>query len=221
MHGIGSYTAERASALSGVPKSTVYYWAREHILVPTVQDEQPKLWSYADLMALRIIAWLRQPKADDDGHTIPRSSMPSIRSALGRLSALDLSVWSRDGSRIVVDRSGELYTVEDGSDLVVGVDGQAASTELLDVLRPFPGGSSVLGPDLVRPRPHLRIIPGRLGGSPHIERSRVETRAIFALHESGFPTDRIAAMYPQIAVDGLGEAIDLEVQLQRNIAEAA
>lgn len=51
----GAYTAERAAALSGVPKSTVHNWARQDILVPSVSAERVKLWSYGDLMALRTI----------------------------------------------------------------------------------------------------------------------------------------------------------------------
>ncbi|HZO49924.1 MAG TPA: MerR family transcriptional regulator [Gaiellaceae bacterium] len=51
----GAYTADRASALSGVPKSTLHYWARIEILVPRISPERIKLWSYPDLMALRTI----------------------------------------------------------------------------------------------------------------------------------------------------------------------
>jgi len=46
----GCYEAPRAAALSGVPVSTVYYWARTRVVVPTVSPERKKLWSYADLM---------------------------------------------------------------------------------------------------------------------------------------------------------------------------
>ena len=41
----GAYPADRAVALSGVPKSTVHYWARHEILVPRVARERIKLWS--------------------------------------------------------------------------------------------------------------------------------------------------------------------------------
>jgi MerR HTH family regulatory protein len=56
----GAYPADRAAALSGVPKSTIHYWAREEILVPSISAEKVKLWSYPDLMGLRIIYWLRR-----------------------------------------------------------------------------------------------------------------------------------------------------------------
>jgi len=44
----GAYSAERAAALAGVPKSTIYYWARKGHLIPSV-SRRPFLWSYTDL----------------------------------------------------------------------------------------------------------------------------------------------------------------------------
>ena len=58
----GCYEGPRAAALSGVPVSTVYLWARSGIVEPSVSPTRIKLWSYADLMALRIVYWLRHPK---------------------------------------------------------------------------------------------------------------------------------------------------------------
>ena len=43
----GCYEARRAAALSGVPVSTVYYWARQEIVVPTVSPTKQKLWAEA------------------------------------------------------------------------------------------------------------------------------------------------------------------------------
>ncbi len=71
MEARGAYTAERAAALSGVPKSTVHYWARQGILVPSVSPVRVRLWSYSDLLALRTIYWLRQTKQDPSGREVP------------------------------------------------------------------------------------------------------------------------------------------------------
>ncbi|MGK2959094.1 MAG: hypothetical protein ACSLFB_12010 [Acidimicrobiales bacterium] len=59
----GCYNARRTAALSGVPRSTVYDWALKGVVVPSISPEREKLWSYADLMALRIVSWLRHPKS--------------------------------------------------------------------------------------------------------------------------------------------------------------
>jgi hypothetical protein len=80
----GAYSADRASALSGVPKSTVHYWEagdrrpdfghgdRTGLLRPTVSLEKVKLWSYTDLIGLRTICWLRQSKKDAEGRSVSR-----------------------------------------------------------------------------------------------------------------------------------------------------
>ncbi|MGZ6662665.1 MAG: MerR family transcriptional regulator [Solirubrobacteraceae bacterium] len=78
----GAYTAERAAALSGVPRSTLDYWARNDILVPSISPAKVKLWSYTDLMGLRTIYWLRQRKVTTEGWQVPATAMPAVRKAL-------------------------------------------------------------------------------------------------------------------------------------------
>ena len=91
---IGCYDAHRAAALSGVPKTTVYWWARHGIVVPSVSPVQERLSSYADLMALRIVAWLRHDKSEAHGPTLPASPMRQVRQALTLLDSLGLDLWS-------------------------------------------------------------------------------------------------------------------------------
>src|SRR5438874_1717444 len=93
MDGIGAYSAARASALSGVPRSTVHWWARHGILVPNVSPKKVMLWSYGDLMGLRVIYWLRRRKTDSFGVDIPSTSMDAIRRALKELQEADLPLW--------------------------------------------------------------------------------------------------------------------------------
>src|SRR5262245_19717929 len=81
----GCYEASRAAALSGVPISTVYHWARTGVVVPSVSPIREKLWSYADLMALRVVSWLRQAKESSDGQVVPASPMRQVRQALAYL----------------------------------------------------------------------------------------------------------------------------------------
>src|SRR5437870_8104917 len=106
----GVYPAPRAAALSGVPLSTVHYWARKGILVPSVSPTRIKLWSYVDLMGLRTIYWLRQTKMAIDGRDVPRTTMPAVRAALRALSELELSLWTDEGGPAVsVDRAGHVF----------------------------------------------------------------------------------------------------------------
>src|SRR5262249_20399447 len=103
----GAYSADRAAALSGVPMSTVHWWARNDVLVPSISARRAKLWSYSDLMGLRIIYWLRPTKEPRDGASVPRTAMPAVRRALQQIAELDLRLWGEDtGPVVAVDRGG-------------------------------------------------------------------------------------------------------------------
>jgi uncharacterized protein (DUF433 family) len=215
----GVYSAERAAALSGVPKSTIHYWARGGVLAPSVSPEKVKLWSYADLMGLRIIYWLRSRKPGRDGVEIPPSTMPAVRHALAALAALEVPLWSASGSSLVVNATGDVY-VDGPAGLERPTTRQLADRDLLQPIAPFVAAEGTRGPDLLQPRPTLRIVPGKLGGSPHVVDTRVETRALSALCEGGMLAGRIAALYPHLSEVQIAEALDLEEQLRRNLLAA-
>jgi uncharacterized protein (DUF433 family)/DNA-binding transcriptional MerR regulator len=208
----GCYEAGRAAALSGVPKSTLYYWARTGVVVPSVSPVREKLWSYADLMALRIVTWLRHPKPEGD-RRLPASPMRQVRTALAELDRRGLDLWS-DGSversPLVVDRAGRVHIRHDGE--ITDLQGQLVmSPELLDVLGPFPDAGGA-GPDLVAPRPHLRIVPARVAGEPHVAGSRVTTLTLAALAARGLTAAEVGALY-DLDEDVVSEALELERQL--------
>lgn len=217
----GSYTAERAAALSGVPRSTIHYWAREAILVPSISPAKVKLWAYTDLMGLRTIYWLRKRKVGGDGWDVPASAMTAVRQALRMLRDLDLELWTEDGGPSVrVDLAGQivLMTPDAGPETLTGqrrLDG-----DVFDLIAPFETPVS-RAPDLAKPRPHLRIVPGKLSGSPHIVHTRIETLAIAALAHRGFESAKIERLYPTVRPVAIVEAIDLEHQLSRNLRSAA
>lgn len=217
----GAYRADRAAALSGVPRSTVHYWAREQILVPSVSPEKVKLWSYSDLMALRTIAWLRATKTSPDGQVVPATTMRAVRRALGALAELDLDLWQDDATPSVgVDRSGQIVIAADDAPVLPGGQ-EILDADMLDLLRPFDLGREVHGPDLVAPRPRLRIVPGKLAGAPHVRRTRIETEALAALARRGMQVAKIARLYPAIETADVEQALDLELQLQEGLALVA
>jgi len=219
----GAYPADRAAALSGVPLSKVHWWARHDVLVPSISAERIKLWSFADLMGLRIIYWLRQTKKTPDGAAAPRTAMPAVRRALGQLAELDLRLWSEDtGPAIAVDRRGNVL-------VLTGPNAEAphrqralpaGADELLRVTAPFQAIEGSRGPDLHAPRRRLRIVPGKLGGAPHVAHTRLESQALGALAESGLPADKIYRLYPDIEQGAIDDALDLERQLARNLRPA-
>ena len=205
--GRGVYDADRAAALAGVPRSTLHYWAREGIYRPSISpDPRTRLWSWGDLLALRVIDWLRRAKPN---HQPPNVSIRAIRQALVQLDQLG-------GSRehlhdvIAVSHAGDLFLRVDGSNLVrADTSRQTAMADVLRPVRPYHGA-----PDLLEPRPLLRIVPGKLHGEPHIVDTRIPSAAIYALTEAGYGLDQIETMYPEASRDALAQAIDLERSLQ-------
>jgi hypothetical protein len=116
MESRGAYSADRAAALSGVPMATIYYWARNEILIPSVSPSRVRLWSYSDLLGLRTIAWLRATKTSPDGFEIPATTMKFVRHALGELRDLELGLWTEESTpNVGVDRKGGLCSIRLGA----------------------------------------------------------------------------------------------------------
>lgn len=209
----GCYEAGRAAALSGVPISTVYYWARTGVIVPTVSPERPKRWSYADLIGLRLVYWLRHPKT---GASLPISASPmsDVRRALAELDELGLDIWSSSydgpGTPLGVDRTGRIYV--DVGERIETTHREGVIEEALDLLGPFDTEEGQ-GPDLIRPRPHLRIVPGKVSGEPHLDHSRITTLTIASLYGRFGDVSKVAALYPDVSQHAIQDAIDLERQL--------
>ncbi len=179
------------------------------------------LWSYPDLMGLRMIYWLRQTKELGDGKTVPASSMPAVRRALGQLRELDLALWAgNDGFSVSVDRSGDIHVDANGA-REVGSRQRLLDQDMVDLLRPFATPQETKGPDLHKPRPQLRIVPGKLGGEPHVRRTRLETQALAALARRGVEDAKIYRLYPIAPQEAIDQALDLERQLRRNLTATA
>ena len=213
----GCYQAPRAAALSGVPLSTVYWWARQGIIVPSVSPTREKLWSYADLMGLRIVSWLRHAKPSH----LPASPMPEVRRALALLAEHGLEMWDSAASRspLIVDGRGSIF-VRSG-DVLVDSSGQPTllPEQHLGLTEPFSVGGGA-GPDVIAPRRHLRIVPAKVSGEPHIQDSRITTLTLAALSARGYGVAQIAKMYG-VSVDAVAEALDLEAQLAKPHPAAA
>jgi len=207
----GAYDAKRASALSGVPLRTLYDWSRRVPIEPSVSRVRQRLWSYQDLITLRVIHWLRGPKTVGD-EPVLATAMPRVRQLLQELTEQGEDLWSfeREGLRIhlLLDRKGEVYLERrrierlGGSQMLFGPD-------QLDLLGPFQI-EGAKGPDLIAPRERLRIVPGKCAGEPHLLGSRLETRAIAALAFRGLSHGQIAELYPDEDRVAIGEAIEFE-----------
>lgn len=171
-------------------------------------------WSYSDLLAMRLLGWLRRAKADSEIRATP---MAKIRDALGNVESLGAHL-ADDHVQVKVDLDGQLI-VRVGEEVFVPVGRKIAqllaSTEGIDLIAPFEFSGGEQAPDLARPRPTLRIIPGMLAGEPHVSETRISTMSIAALDERGLPVDQILRLYPDISTANVEEAISLERQIKR------
>lgn len=206
--GRGVYDAQRASALAGVPKSTLHYWARNGLYIPSISpDPYTRLWSWSDLLALRAIDWFRKGKGLDK-----KVSIPQIRKALEEL--VESGVSREELSHVVaVSDSGELFFMLDNTDVRARPGRQETLSNILHLVRPYD-----IAPDLLEPRPLLRIIPGKLHGEPHLLNTRIPSATLYALFEMGYSLDKIQEMYPEAATEAIEDAIDFERSLQREHA---
>lgn len=213
-----AYTADRAAALAGVPRSTLYYWARTGLVVPSVAETKVKLWSYADLLVLRLVDWLRHAKPDIE---VARVSVQKIRQQLDRVEGLGEHLLTR-GLEVWVDPEGRLLFQDQGGLYVALGDGfgQALFDAKVNLVRPF-GVGDMNGPDLARPRSTLRIVPGKLSGAPHVEATRIPTQMLAALSQRGLGPELIVELYPVLTEVNVAEALDLEVQLEQNLKARA
>lgn len=218
-----AYVADRAAALAGIPKSTLHYWDRAGIWIPTVSRTRVKRWSFSDLLALRLIDWLRKEEKPEAPLRVPKTSMTKIRRALE--SVEDFGDRLREESVIVsVDLKGGIV-IHAGTDVFIplrhGYAQTLASGQGLDLLRPWSIHPYIVGPDLLEPGPTLRIIPGKLSGEPHVVDTRIPTQTIWGLSSQRFDTDQILELYPRLTRENVKDAVDLEGQLERNLRHAA
>lgn len=221
-HPRGRYAADRASQLSGVPKSTVYDWRRAKVYEPDFTDASPTMWSYRDLVLLRLLAWLRQggmerPLAAEKVQLVKSQLSEGVEVQFIHATSTDVVLNGDHGGDVVDDRHNllpfsDFYRLLNTFDLL----------EPIEELRSARRGP-IWAPDLVTPSQHTFISPWVLAGDPCVERTRIPTSAIHALHvERALPAAAIIELYPGLTVEAANDAIELESRLRGiNVPAAA
>ena len=138
----GVYAADRAAALAGVPRSTLYDWARKDIWTPSRRPERPKLWAFTDVVAARIIYWLRHDKPELES---ARTSMHEVRQVLDAIREKGSEIWDAD-VRIFVDRSGHVFFESHRTLRRATKPWSSVEPGALDVLAEFSSGDGRIGP---------------------------------------------------------------------------
>jgi uncharacterized protein (DUF433 family) len=187
--------------------------------VPSVTRSRHMRWSYADLLALRLIDWLRRDKPHLE---IPHTSMARIRHALAAVAELGEEVGT-ERVKVWVDRRGGIV-LRAGGETFVPVpalrDQHMLDLWPVDFVSAFSRGG-IDAPDLAAPWPTPSIVPGKLPSEPHVTSTRISTRTLAALARRGLPQASILDLYPSLSPRNVEEALSLEAQLERNLRRAA
>jgi uncharacterized protein (DUF433 family) len=198
------------SVLTGATVRQLAYW-RKHtrsaqpLLVPEGKRAGRYLYSWADVVALRSIVYLRQEK-----------SLPRIRRAVATLRRLEEDEWTHlsayrlirtPRSILVKTPSGQLLDLEQQPGTVVD------EVLMRDVLEPFRTESGRVVPALDRPRPRIAVNPSVLGGYPVIAGTRVPFDVVAALADDDLAPEEIADVYPSIDREAIGDAVSFAGQV--------
>jgi uncharacterized protein (DUF433 family)/DNA-binding transcriptional MerR regulator len=199
-----------ASVLTGATVRQLAYW-RKHtgsaapLLVPEGKRSGRYLYSWADVVALRSIVYLRQEK-----------SLPRIRQAVAFLRRLEADQWmhlaayrliSTPSSILVQTPSGQLLDLERQPGTVL------EEVLMRDVLDPFETHDGKMVPALRSPRPRIAVNPAILGGYPMIAGTRVPFDVVAALAEDDLEPDEIAEVYPSVDREAIGDAVSFAAQV--------
>jgi uncharacterized protein (DUF433 family) len=194
-----------AVTLSGATVDQLAYWRRptpSHppLLEPDAKRSGRYLYSWADVVALRSIVYLRQER-----------SLPRIRTAVATLRRLEADDFQHladyklvmTGSSIVVKtHTGELLDHEARPGTVMH------EILLADVLRGFKTADGRRVPALPAPRPQLSIHPGVLGGYPVVAHTRVPYDVVASLADDGYTEAEIIEIYPSVRTGSVSDARD-------------
>lgn len=199
-----------ASVLTGATRAQLAYWRRDTssapaLLVPAGKRGGRYLYSWADIVALRSIVYLRSEK-----------SLPRIRRAVATLRRLEADEWHHLAQYTLIStRKSILVRTPKGDLLDVGERPGTVLSEVLmrDVLAPFQTGTGQMVPALKRPRPHITVDPRVLGGYPVLAGTRVPYDAVAALANDALAPAEISAIYPSIEHEGIQDAMAFAEQV--------
>lgn len=221
-HPRGRYAADRASQLSGVPKSTIYDWRRAQIYDPDFTAASPTMWSYRDLVLLRLLAWLRQggmdrPVAAEKVQLVKTQLSAGVEVHYIHATATDIILSGSHADDVADDRHN-LLPFSDFFRLLSTFDLLEPIEELRSARR-----GPIWAPDLVTPSEHSFISPWVLAGDPCVEGTRIPTSAIHALHvERALPAEAITQLYSGLTIEAANDAVELERRLRGlDVAAAA
>lgn len=189
----GYFTAAETSRIARIPLSTLNFWARTGVIVPSQRTARPRLYSFQDLRDLRVAHELR-------GQGARRGEIKAVLEFLRSLP----------GSSSQRLAHAQLQ--------VVGARVSYRNPELdIDPVEPSTGGQRVLAVPMaeldgevrdgdLRPAERIAISPDVRGGTPVVAGTRVPAQLVAELVDDGVPRGEILDMYPSLSAADLDAA---------------
>lgn len=206
-----AYTANMTALLSGASPSQLRYWRQAHggeapLLVPQHGARPQALYSYRDVLVLRMFARLRG-----------EVSLQTIRKAVTWME--DHLADGRDLSErtllAVPEKRSIVYFSADGEFLDVGKEpGQYGhQAAMRDLFRPFRNRRGDVVPDLTHPASGLLIDPEIRGGVPVVEGTRITYNLLAGLAQDGLSLAEIHQFYPGVSAEAVKGATELATRV--------
>lgn len=191
------FPIELAATLSGASRTQLNRWRSTGLLVPEIQAYRPPLYSFRDLVALRAVVFLRA-----------ETSLQRVRRAFANLPEMNFSEHPAEYKFATDGRTIVIWT-EDGFVDLVNNPGQMNFYSLADIYRPFVARSGKEVPDFERPRRHISVNAGRVGGWPTIEGSRLPYDTVANLVAGGEVSYSMVSRYfPGVSEAAVRDAVD-------------
>jgi len=195
------------AALSGATVRQLSYWRAKRgsqgpLLVPEYREGRTYLYSYRDVVALRMFVYLRE-----------RVSLQKIRRAVDQLDSLSdpkhLSSYElvAVGDTIIwIEPNSDPAEWERYVDLVRRPGQTVIAAVMEEILASFKTESRKVLP-FPRPLPRISSDPDILGGFPVVDGTRVPYDLVAGLIRDNVPAAEIRSFYPSVDASG---ALDAE-----------
>jgi uncharacterized protein (DUF433 family)/DNA-binding transcriptional MerR regulator len=211
------YSTQLAAALSGATESQLRYWrnardGQSPLLAPQY-GSRPALYSYRDIVTLRMFAQLRE-----------EISLQRVRKAVAyverqlptgaHISSEQIRALPGGKSAIWISKDGDYVDV-------VAQPGQPGIHVVMeDIFRSFVTFRGQRVADLVHPALGLLIDPAVRGGVPVAEGTRITYDRLAALRQDGLTVDEVRELYPWVSAESIEGATEFAHRVEE-LARAA
>lgn len=202
-----AFTTRDAQRLTGLTGRRLQYWDETGFITPSVAARQgrgwPRLYSFRDLVQLRIAAQLRE--------RVSLQALRRLRAALdvdAPFASVRFAI-SSGGETVYLGSSGQPEAARAPGQIVVTVD-----LPLDEIRADLQGRIHEL-----RTRDHVGEVSrsrGLMGGKPVMQGTRITPQAIAQMLADGWSRERILDEFPDLGPEDIDTAVDF-TQRQRRV----